>query len=773
MTRRRGLLIGLTLIAGALGWWVLRVSLLPDADRTNASGYGQFVLAAVGLVIVLGVEVRNAFIRPTVPDLDELSDLLALAMRNQLDQTAIDRMLMQPAPLPIRWRRASEYAAGPVTAATASRDSAGWFDPLPGLRRTTAASLRSGNRGSLHAVYGGLSSGRVLILGGPGTGKSSAAILLMLDALGYREQASSPDDRRKIPIPVLFTLQGWDPVTTSVREWLVGKLTEVPLLRSRDGAAQAQDLLTSGRIAVFLDGLDEIREQLRPLALRALSEQATFRLVLLSREAELVAAAKEHGLTGAVALELRPLESKIVADYLLASRINPAPAAWKAIATTLTTEASSPVATALLNPLCVSLVRDGYGPADPVDELLDATRFADPDSITEHLLGRAMTAAYTRRPGQPPLRYSITTAHRTLSYLARRLALEQTRELAWWSIATWVPRPIRVASAAIVGAAVGYVVFVLVGIIAGKAPQIFTSALRPGLIFGFATGLAAGLIGPAAPSRISLTVKHILAFRPLMFGLAGTVCSSFLWLLDTRVNSSLASAISPFFFFGFCVGLLLESVRGVRHVWPILRWRLPVGQVKSSWFARHRVMAFGIAYLLTLGVTFTVAGILGQFDPSYVGDIEQALYAGLFGGAILSCIAAVGFGLMNGLLQPTTAETRCVDPVMQWRQERMIAVGFAFSLGLVFGVMATALSGPRAGLFFGVSIALIAGCMTSQITNAFLAQVYLTLRHRTPLRLLRFLEDARRRHIMRTVGAVYQFRHATLQDRLSRHSGGL
>jgi hypothetical protein len=30
-----------------------------------------------------------------------------------------------------------------------------------------------------------------------------------------------------------------------------------------------------------------------------------------------------------------------------------------------------------------------------------------------------------------------------------------------------------------------------------------------------------------------------------------------------------------------------------------------------------------------------------------------------------------------------------------------------------------------------------------------------------------FLEDARKRGILRTVGAVYQFRHATLQDQLA------
>ncbi|BBC28897.1 hypothetical protein SGFS_001880 [Streptomyces graminofaciens] len=40
----------------------------------------------------------------------------------------------------------------------------------------------------------------------------------------------------------------------------------------------------------------------------------------------------------------------------------------------------------------------------------------------------------------------------------------------------------------------------------------------------------------------------------------------------------------------------------------------------------------------------------------------------------------------------------------------------------------------------------------------------------TPVRLVHFLEDARRRNLVRATGPVYQFRHARLQERLAaRH----
>jgi len=50
-------------------------------------------------------------------------------------------------------------------------------------------------------VYGGLSSGRLVIVGAPGAGKSGAAILLVLDALRHRGQVAEAErdrDRERI-----------------------------------------------------------------------------------------------------------------------------------------------------------------------------------------------------------------------------------------------------------------------------------------------------------------------------------------------------------------------------------------------------------------------------------------------------------------------------------------------------------------------------------------------------------------------------------------------
>ena len=154
--------LGCALIVAGLGWWALRVSLLPDTEQGAAAGYGHFLLDAAGLVISL-IALRPAVASRTGPP---VADRLATAMRNQW-KFAAERLLLSPSPLPVRWRRATDPVAGPTAAATLTRADA----PLPPLRgwdRVTASRLRTGGGRDLHRIYGGLASGRLLIIGGAG-----------------------------------------------------------------------------------------------------------------------------------------------------------------------------------------------------------------------------------------------------------------------------------------------------------------------------------------------------------------------------------------------------------------------------------------------------------------------------------------------------------------------------------------------------------------------------------------------------------------------------
>ncbi|WP_285480777.1 hypothetical protein [Amycolatopsis sp. NBRC 101858] len=655
------------------------MTLLDPAERSNASGYGQFVLAAAGILLTLW-QVGNARAgsgRTPVHDLDRLADVVATTVRVQWQDAAVERGLLQATPLPIRWRRCGEPVAGPLAAATGGRPG---FEPLPGIERVTARQLREGTHRTLHRIYGGLASGRLILAGGAGSGKTSAAVLLLLDALRYREQSVS---RAAIPVPVLFTLQDWNPATTALQEWLTTKLAELPPLSGRRGRARAAALQRAGRVSVFLDGLDEMPQPVRSVALQALSQQATSRLVLLTRTDELVEAARDHVLAGAVALELKPQTASDAAEHLAQTLTEPAPPHWRKLIDTLTEQPASAVAQALTNPLTITLVRDVYPVAaagHTPEELLDTVRFRRSDDVAQHLLDQAITAAYTARPAQRPPRYSPDLAHQTMTVLATHLRDRGSRDFVRWNLPKWVPRPARVLISALFGAAAG-----------------------------------TALLG------ISDAVAYPFGF-----------------------SSSFANAASEGFFRGASLGLMVGAVAGwYRGFRPMM-----VGKA----FSRRILWAkFFSAFSIGLGV----AGVVGVTAALFLDVLHGIPIAGV-------CLVGAVIVAMSMAIDPPAT----VRPHGLWRADLAIKLSCGLLLGLGLAVAQDShveLSMLIDSAAFGLVLALF----WTEAWLVALSQIYFWIRWGTPLLLGRFLEDARVRHLLRTVGPTYQFRHATLQDQLA------
>jgi hypothetical protein len=115
--------------------------------------------------------------------------------------------------------------------------------------------------------------------------------------------------------------------------------------------------------------------------------------------------------------------------------------------------------------------------------------------------------------------------------------------------------------------------------------------------------------------------------------------------------------------------------------------------------------------------------------------------------------------------------TNPVDPRSLWRWELQLTLGLGLVTGLVYGLVVGLVFGLREGLLSGLTAGFMIGVGSSLVSSAtwavVLASAQLRRRNETPARLLRFLDDARQRQIVRTVGPVYQFRHARLQDRLA------
>jgi hypothetical protein len=384
-------------IAAGTVWLVYAVWRSPN--RNDLATFGSYVaavaLVAVGL-IARAWEARRHDNPEDALEVDRLADLLAGAVKDQWIRAATDRGLLQSEPIPVRWRRSSLTVAGPVSAAVGSQR----FPPLPGLSSVGQQRLRAGRVSDLHAIYGGLGSGRLVIVGPPGSGKSGAAVLLVLAALDYRERIAD-GERPDVPVPVMFTMHGWDPHTQRVQDWIASRLQQTyPLLAGKGRAPNAARLVAAGKVAVILDGLDEIPALLRPVALRALSHQATFRLVVLTRSAEMVAAVPHGLLDGAAALELRDIDALTAAEYLTRIQLQPAPPRWAEITARLRQAPDSPLARALGSPLTLTLVRDTYRDGDDIGDLLEICDTTDhvvtSEEIIDHLLDRVLPAAYAK-----------------------------------------------------------------------------------------------------------------------------------------------------------------------------------------------------------------------------------------------------------------------------------------------------------------------------------------------------------------------------------------
>ena len=109
----------------------------------------------------------------------------------------------------------------------------------------------------------------------------------------------------------------------------------------------------------------------------------------------------------------------------------------------------------------------------------------------------------------------------------------------------------------------------------------------------------------------------------------------------------------------------------------------------------------------------------------------------------------------------------------------MLGLGFGLAIGLGFGLASGSCSGSGSGsrlgigltgLAFGLAAGLMVALTGPETWSASLTFAQLAARWHTPIRLMRFLEDARDRNVLRTIGPVYQFRHARLQDRLAEQA---
>jgi len=703
------LLLGVT---SAASLWLAEFSHLgvPAVTVTILGGIPGLYLAWAALKTERRREAHNNL------NLSEVADHLASAVRDQWTDEAGMRRLNDPYPLPVSWVAADAALMDDweVIQKLAS-SGVGWPSPPPTGDWATGPMDLAGCENDIVDVLNSVPTGRLVVLGEPGAGKSMLMVRLLLDLLVRRASGG--------PVPVLVSLASWNPAdkVKSLKDWFAEQLYIAhPALNAEVSAgARTQslvDALLHARLIIpILDGLDEIPEAGRRQAIAKMNDSPVMggSFVVTCRTEQYRKSVRpikdaEVTLRAAAAVELSQLDAESVGKYLTVDARPTRASLWAPVLQSLGTQ--SPAGQALTTPLMIALARTIFNPRPGEDEAeandpghLCDPRLADRPAVESYLFDGFITATYRGQSG----RWTMQQIERWLAFLARHLEYKIKKpNYAWWELYQAVPEAVLVAGMTV------------------------TVALSSGLGLWLLSGPVVGA---------------------LTFLLVSTVSGSI--LAEKEHSDALPSP-----------GVEFRIVRSA--------WAVALICLAGIYYATSRPV--GNWLTKTIPALFHI-----HVTPKFIAQAESPTFGlGVSSFIVLIATGAVGITLVAGITSKPGFLAEATDPAESLQRDRSAAVQIILAAALLAGISGSLVLGTKhgsigfvEGFFGGAAIGISGGLLFSIWQTSWLAyltaRAWLTLRHQIPLGLPAFLADAHQRTVLRQEGALYQFRHLELQARLA------
>ncbi|WP_329428141.1 site-specific integrase [Streptosporangium sp. NBC_01495] len=201
-------------------------------------------------------------------------------------------------------------------------------------------------------------------------------------------------------------------------------------------------------------------------------------------------------------------------------------------------------------------------------------------------------------------------------------------------------------------------------------------------------------------------------------------------------------------------------------------------------------LTFGISGGLVVGLMY---GLANGLVYGLAGGLGIGLGYGLIGGFIVGFMVGLADGMVKWAEQPASS-TAATTPLTSWKADRTLTLLRAVTLGLAAGLPVGLLAGSSFGRLVGLAVGFeggLTGGLAAGLTSGLAAGLMVGLsrglnhgnhhawlaytiairrlakKEHLPFTLMTFLDDAHRLGLLRTVGPIYQFRHAELQDHLA------